>query len=1461
MNDKIKWWLNGIGAIIFLALAVVYLLIRPIVVQNLEPVIQDAVKEKINGTLVWRTMDLDPRYNLSFDFVELKDKEGKDVLKSANVTISWSAGALYNYLMHDGDLLNVVSGITMEEPMMTVRERKDGQWNVQELVKHSADESAGEFHGSVALKNGDLKVETQTGDIYTFEKVECDLTRGEDEKIKGTLAGEFLKVPFDGALSYTDENNFEGNIQTEPASLQFLKPLIEKMPGAVHSFDIRNGMGEVTGARIWRSDGVLSYHVKGRLDQTAVSYENYALTDVAAFFDICDGVLQIENFSGKVNGQIIAGSGAMNWKGEDPLISGNVNFSYLDASKVILTEDVKGYATGNVHIGGSLSNPVLAGKISVKDVCYRNVLIQDGSAAFDYGERTLALSSLMIHMAGGTVTGKGKYSFSTGDFNGEITAEDISAGDIPLGYDLSGIINGSVIAQGNYFDGSMTLYSATAAGKGQNISYNGNSASFITGEGIYKNGRWTSTFTGDGVEVNGLCVDSIAGEIAAHDDTYEISYLNGQSGEGIFSINGIYAADDMSIRAVGTNLDMAQFSEFVDINLAGRTSFDMRITGSESLPSFTGEIHARDGHIYNAAFDTIDGHLTGAEDSLRIDSLVWKNGEGSHHIKGTVGLETPHELNLRIESEKIRIESILKMAGMSYPVTGWVENTVNVTGTSEKPSVSGDFLAWDGSVAGQLFQSVSGKYSYDDGKITIQDGLAYIYDGTALINGSIIGDTLNMDVTLTDIDVGELLPDKGFNGKATLKGHVSGTTDNPAFTGMAQSREIQIGKGRLGSLSAGIQYENHILSVSDGDFHQGGGAFNWKGLYNEESGIIAGDLEFHDWDISEVVRFLGLPISNISGTVNGGMSLNGTMEDPNITFRAKVNGGQLANAVLGEGDIDFSYINHALSIRKLYIPVGEGILAAQGGMSSNGDFDIQAAASNMDISWIPRVTGKENITLDGKMTAAVDLKGTKENPQIDFSVGVDHPVYNGYAFDDISFMGNTEGDVIYISQALARRNPYKASMKGSIPVNVLTRVPSANAAPLDLDINLDHADMNALALFFNPVTSAEGPIKGYVKVSGAWDDPELRGDVSVKNGRIELLTLHDPIFPLNMDVKFDGKSATVEGNAVFGTGKSSVKGGLEWDRGAIIAYNGEAHLHAPDIHSDYYKGSLDADFGLGEVMDVPGIEGNIHVHDALVEFPLTLLSNSGSSSIPALIKLEVLVGDNVRAKSSSLYDLRLTGNIEAEGPVSAPAVIGKVNVEKGTVKVNMTEFNISSGYAAWNGEQGNILPAIHMKGTTKVGSYNITAEMDGIPGNLKTEFHSEPYLNDSQILMLLTLHANPEGDNTEAIKGALFNAGLTMVLGNSVQDFFKETIGLDMISITSSLTDYYDSRTVNNDNYYYIKIGKYLFNNFMLTATTGVNNNQTSIGFHYDLNSHIGISSWHNNEHDSYIGTDWKFKF
>ena len=213
------------------------------------------------------------------------------------------------------------------------------------------------------------------------------------------------------------------------------------------------------------------------------------------------------------------------------------------------------------------------------------------------------------------------------------------------------------------------------------------------------------------------------------------------------------------------------------------------------------------------------------------------------------------------------------------------------------------------------------------------------------------------------------------------------------------------------------------------------------------------------------------------------------------------------------------------------------------------------------------------------------------------------------------------------------------------------------------------------------------------------------------------------------------------------------------------------------------------------------------------------------------------------------------------GPLSDPVMSGRVNVDKGTVKLNTTEFKMGDAHAVWGEEPGSLLPSIHAKAFTKVGHYEIIAQLDGPVGSMKTTFHSEPALNDSQILMLLTFHQDPNSkDNNGAMEGALFNAGLTMLFGNGIQDFLQDKIGLDLISITSNLTDYYDSVDDNSNNYY-IKIGKYLFNDFMLTATMGMNNKDKSVGAHYDLNSRVGLSSWYNSDHDSYVGTDWSFKF
>jgi autotransporter translocation and assembly factor TamB len=1025
-------------------------------------------------------------------------------------------------------------------------------------------------------------------------------------------------------------------------------------------------------------------------------------------------------------------------------------------------------------------------------------------------------------------------------------------------------LSGFCVAEGNYLDGSLTLHRASGNGDLSGFSYDGMSAGSFNGFGSYTDGNWSVTGYGRSLSYDGLSLDNGTFSLEKQGDSISIPYASGLVGDGAFFVKGIYTPQAMNLSVTASDVDLSLLSGITGEDLAGTASFSGQVTGSLDAPEGEGTLRARNGHIRNAAFDTIDGKLACHDGKLDISSLRWVGSSGTHTIKGTIGTAAPHEMNLSVKTEKTRIESLLSLAELDYPVTGWISNDLTVTGTLDNPGISGDFSAWSGSVKGQLFQSLSGRYTYKDHELTLQDGLGYIYDGTIVVNGT-ASETKGLDfkVAMTDISIERMLPGRDVKGIVSLNGKVSGTFDNPAFDGTASTRSITIGGNTIRDVSTGIHYRDNVVSIDEGSFRQKQGTFQWKGSYNLSNGSLDGYLNFNGWSIKNMMTLLKQPSDGVDGTVEGGMRISGTIDNPGVDFKAHVLGGHLGSAVLGEGNIDFSYMNKALSIRKFYVPIGDGVLAAQGQMTTDGTLNIQAAAKDMDVSWIPQALGKKDLSIGGKLTAAVNLSGTRANPVADVSVGLDHPRYGDITFNSFSLLANASNNVVTLQNALIQRGTYRASMKGTMPGNLFTGSKEDRAVPMDLDINLDQADMNMLALFFKPVTSASGPIQGHVKVAGSYDDPLLLGGISVKNGALTLMTLNEPVNPITLNVTFSGKTASLDGSASFGGGSVTTKGNLSWDHYRLGQYNGELHIHTPAIDDTYYKGSLDGDFTLGEVagFNKPGINGTLKIQNAVIDIPFALLGDSGSTSMDILTKINVQIGQNVHLYNSALYDLDIHGNIGMMGLLSDPVMSGRVNVDKGTVKLNTTEFKMGDAHAVWGEEPGSFLPSIHAKAFTKVGHYEITAQLDGPVGNMKTTFHSEPALNDSQILMLLTLHQDPNNkDNNGAMEGALFNAGLTMLFGNGIQDFLQDKVGLDLISITSNLTDYYDSVDDNSNNYY-IKIGKYLFNDFMLTATMGMNNKDKSIGAHYDLNSRVGLSSWYNSNHDSYVGTDWSFKF
>ena len=199
-----------------------------------------------------------------------------------------------------------------------------------------------------------------------------------------------------------------------------------------------------------------------------------------------------------------------------------------------------------------------------------------------------------------------------------------------------------------------------------------------------------------------------------------------------------------------------------------------------------------------------------------------------------------------------------------------------------------------------------------------------------MVNGVVRPDGLDLQTSFNDISIERMLPQSGITGKVSLLSRVKGTMDNPQFDGTAASREIHVGGSVVRVVSTGVHYRDHVVTLDEGSFRQQGGSFTWKGNYNVENSSIDGTLKFDNWNAKEILRMLKVTSDAVDIPVEGGMRISGTLDNPSVDFKANILGGHLGATSVGDGVIDFSYMNKALSIRKMNIPVGNGVLAAQG---------------------------------------------------------------------------------------------------------------------------------------------------------------------------------------------------------------------------------------------------------------------------------------------------------------------------------------------------------------------------------------------------------------------------------------------------------------------------------------------------------------------------------------------------
>ena len=296
-----------------------------------------------------------------------------------------------------------------------------------------------------------------------------------------------------------------------------------------------------------------------------------------------------------------------------------------------------------------------------------------------------------------------------------------------------------------------------------------------------------------------------------------------------------------------------------------------------------------------------------------------------------------------------------------------------------------------------------------------------------------------------------------------------------------------------------------------------------------------------------------------------------------------------------------------------------------------------------------------------------------------------------------------------------------------------------------------------------------------------------------------------------------------------------------------------------EIGHAFYTGPLDGELYIVDKQDMPTLVGNIILHDVVASIPLTL--ESSDTSIPLGLDLTIDAKDNVRLYNPLLYDMFLQGKVKFEGTVGEPKASGKLSVNKGHVKYLKNRFKITEGQAKF--VTGSIIPELNVRSMANVKNYRISLQAEGPATQMRLKLTSEPNLSERQIISLLTFGRNVGNASgvTSEDANALLTSSLQSLAFGYIEDVLQDTLGLDLVNITTGSLDGKDSRDLQEKNNFNVTIGKYVVPDLMVTLTRGLKNDHVSYGFQYDINRSISATGWINNENKRYLGAQWRYRF
>jgi outer membrane protein assembly factor BamA/autotransporter translocation and assembly factor TamB len=558
-----------------------------------------------------------------------------------------------------------------------------------------------------------------------------------------------------------------------------------------------------------------------------------------------------------------------------------------------------------------------------------------------------------------------------------------------------------------------------------------------------------------------------------------------------------------------------------------------------------------------------------------------------------------------------------------------------------------------------------------------------------------------------------------------------------------------------------------------------------------------------------------LPVdaATLTGSAEIHATLRGDIRNPAIdgsvaTRNATAKTPQMSEPVAVQAAVDFN--RNEFSIRQLQAQISDAMVTVAGAGTLKGTGRFQFDASNVH---------PQNFARDRPISGTIGVTGrlNVDAPNIQSISGDATVTQLELSLREIPIRQVRPIQVAIENQVFSIRN---FQLEGADTQATIGG--SANLQTRTLNFDLDAKTNLQILEPFIADSAVEGQVETKLALRGTTDKPDLNGFINIANTQIQ--TVKPPLIlsDLGAEIRFSGDRMDI----ARASGKLN-EGALAASGGAGLSASGlrdstvrltlsKAQLEYPEglqseISSDIrVTGSSPALVAQGDV----NIENAIYVKDIDLtqEIFRRITADKDDTIVSGAPRKAPAAADQLRLElqvktvgpisvDNNMASLDMNGEFQVRGTISDPVILGRAAVEEGG------EIYFGAGVAASNSvaderrdryviERGVITfnnplltePELDFEATHEIDKsderYVITLRATGTPAKLRTEFTSDPALDERDIqAMLLTGRTYTELQQSVLAVG---QENLASYFSGQVSGFFEgagSALGLDTVRI------------------------------------------------------------------------------